>query len=264
MLHHYREPRSMRYWLMGLLWTGLVLSLVYSLSVAFVMLVDPDVLVDEMSPVAGGQIVMLLVVGGVAVLGALVYIPSVVMFCVWIYRASTNARALGARHMTISAGWSVGWFFIPFANWVMPYKAMSEIVRASDPDAMDGRWHLATLPGIVPAWWACWLISGVASQISWRLDGSAELITAGIWLDVFSSVVSAGAAWLAILIIQRIHRDQQEKARRVPEVGQSVCMGCGYDLRGTPGTHCPECGTPIPGRDDFVVYPAEEAPRYDY
>ena len=28
--------------------------------------------------------------------------------------------------MTISAGWAIGWFFVPFANLVMPYQAMKE------------------------------------------------------------------------------------------------------------------------------------------
>src|SRR5262249_29946861 len=40
---------------------------------------------------------------------------------VWVYRANRNARALGAEGLAYSPGWSVGWFFVPLANLVMPY-----------------------------------------------------------------------------------------------------------------------------------------------
>ena len=59
---------------------------------------------------------------------------------------------------------------------------------------------------------------------------------------------AAGAAWAGGIVIatllgllgqSRLHLD---RLRRRHEAGR--CVRCGYDLRGNPATHCPECGTP--------------------
>src|SRR5207237_10475885 len=48
----------------------------------------------------------------------------------WIYRTNANAHSF-STDMTITPGWSVGWFFIPFANLVMPYRGVQETWRES-------------------------------------------------------------------------------------------------------------------------------------
>ncbi|XAL99788.1 DUF4328 domain-containing protein [Phycisphaeraceae bacterium D3-23] len=264
MQYTYQDRSVIRTLLIILLWLQLALGLAYALAVMGIMATDPTPLINDTAAISDLQLYALFTVFGLAALGFLCYIPSVVFFCMWIHRANRNARALGAHSMTITPGWSAGWFFIPFANWVMPYRAMAEIARASDPDAPGDRWHLGVLPGIVPMWWAAWLISGFMAQISWQIDGTPEALTAAMWLDGLGSLVGVAAAGLAIAVIQRITKDQREKARRTPDAGGGVCLACAYDLRGSGGTHCPECGTPIPGRDDFVVYPADDQPQNPY
>src|SRR5262245_61248809 len=61
----------------------------------------------------------------------IVVVTSAVLFLRWIHRANWNARALGAQGMEFSPGWSIGWYFVPFANLWKPYQAMREIWRAS-------------------------------------------------------------------------------------------------------------------------------------
>ncbi len=41
---------------------------------------------------------------------------------VWLHRSVANARSLGVQ-TEATPGWSVGWWFIPFANLVKPYRA---------------------------------------------------------------------------------------------------------------------------------------------
>lgn len=60
-----------------------------------------------------------------------VTITTIILFVKWIYRASFNARALGAQNMKFTPGWSVGYYFIPFLNLWRPYQAMKEIWKAS-------------------------------------------------------------------------------------------------------------------------------------
>ena len=69
---------------------------------------------------------------------AILMIPGILLFCVWIRRANVNADALVASGMEFTPGWAVGWFFVPFANLYKPYQAMAEIYRASDPNADPG------------------------------------------------------------------------------------------------------------------------------
>jgi hypothetical protein len=69
--------------------------------------------------------------GIIAILQLVNLVVLIVLFCIWIYRANSNARQLGATDMQFSPGWSVGWYFIPIANLWKPYQAMCEIWRAS-------------------------------------------------------------------------------------------------------------------------------------
>lgn len=91
----------------------------------------------------------------------------------WIYFSSRNLRTFGAVGLTIRPGWAVGWYFIPIANLWKPYQAMKEIWQASS-DPLD--WDRQVVPGLMPAWWAIWLISNVADQASFRLLNDASTI----------------------------------------------------------------------------------------
>jgi hypothetical protein len=51
----------------------------------------------------------------------LVYVATVVVFAIFLRRANSNARALGAWSMRFTPGWVVGWFFVPIANLFMPW-----------------------------------------------------------------------------------------------------------------------------------------------
>ncbi len=42
---------------------------------------------------------------------------------VWLHRAVANARSLGVQ-TEATPGWSVGWWFIPFANLIKPYRIL--------------------------------------------------------------------------------------------------------------------------------------------
>ena len=69
-----------------------------------------------------------MVVGSLQFLAALTVI---VTFLVWLHRASRNLHLLSGRQMRFTPGWAVGWWFIPFANLVMPYKVVRESGRSS-------------------------------------------------------------------------------------------------------------------------------------
>ena len=52
----------------------------------------------------------------------------------------------------------MGWWFIPFANLVMPYRAMSELMAGEQPDGGSGRLEAEPTSALLPLWWAVLLV----------------------------------------------------------------------------------------------------------
>ena len=153
----------------------------------------------------------------------LVYVSLVVAFLVWLHRASRNVPALGnpKSKVEFTPGWAVGWFFIPFANLVMPYRAVREVWEKSDPAVRTQQDVMFTPPssgGLLLGWWVAWVASNVLSNASMRLQGAADTPEALRWtagLDLVADLVGILAAALAILVVRGIDRRQQERSRHV-------------------------------------------------
>ena len=164
---------------------------------------------------------------GLAGLGTLfVFVALAVAFLMWLHRASRNLRALGnpSQRIEFTPGWAVGWFFIPFANLVMPYKAVREVWEKSDPAVRTGDDFMFAGPSSAPlllGWWVTFIASNFAGNISGRLMADAHTdaalrFTAGV--DLIASLLSVVAAALAILVVRDIDRRQAERARHVAYV----------------------------------------------
>jgi hypothetical protein len=110
------------------------------------------------SPETGMFIVQLLI--ALLVLG--LEIAAGVYFFLWVYRACDNLYALGNLKLKYSPGWAVAWFFIPFANLVMPYLAMADILKRSaipgNNAIPDGQSMNKPTPIWIILWWAIFII----------------------------------------------------------------------------------------------------------
>src|SRR5439155_22409396 len=85
-----------------------------------------------------------------------VAIATIVAWCMWQHRSHANVRALGTADVKFTPRWAVGWWFIPIANVVQPFRAMSELWKASGSEPGAGDWKGkpgAVLLGI------CWAAS---------------------------------------------------------------------------------------------------------
>ncbi len=142
----------------------------------------------------------------------LVFIGAMIALLRWIYLAHVNARAFGADDMMGSPGWAVGWFFIPFANLVMPFLMMRELWKASSGPK---DWQGQAAPAAILAWWLFWIASGVASSVGFRLEleGNSEILPAAQMGFFLSDLLSIPALLLLGWIIGRI---QEMQARSEP------------------------------------------------
>lgn len=147
-----------------------------------------------------------------AFLGALV--AGAVFFGIWVHRAAKNLRGLGRSGMQFSPGGCVGWFYVPFVNLVRPFKAVSELWRASDgsPEADGASWSMmGSSTSLLGLWWGTWLVGNIVSNISGRVDDPAT--SGGIGL--LGSGLLLVAAVACILIMRGVSSRQAAAAERL-------------------------------------------------
>jgi hypothetical protein len=122
----------------------------------------------------------------------------------WIYRASANAH-LFSDGMTISPGWAVGWYFIPFANLVKPYQAMKESWLASH---YGSDWGAGEAPVVIRWWWLLWIVTNILSNVSWRLESAGAGAEAIEIIDLVNTGLNIALCLVLIRLMQRLAATQ--------------------------------------------------------
>lgn len=219
----------------------LVALAVSLLTIAVLYLVDENGPDDETAT----SLAIILVLGALG--GVIMLLVNFILFLVWVNRACKNAHALSTEvSMPYTSGWSVGWYFVPFANLIMPAKVMASIWNHSDPDiSKEGD---KTMARTVSLWWGLWIFTSIAENISNRLIESGEmsnavsqLMTVGVLLMEIAFTIY----WLKL--VTSVTQMQQQKSTRVDEYTLR-CEGCGEAISDRTQTHCELCGEPLPQR----------------
>ncbi len=137
-------------------------------------------------------------VGSLDVLMILSSLASSVVYLFWKYRAARNAIILDPARMRVSPAMAVGSYFIPLANFVIPYKAMRGISWAT----------LGSVQG-VDLWWAGHLgslILGIAAALV-----SNPMVDRLTMFDHIYMVVSVATFFVSWWLVMRITRAQSAK-----------------------------------------------------
>lgn len=139
-----------------------------------------------------------------------VFVVSIVLVARWIHRAHANLRESGMDGLEVTPGWAVGWYFVPFANLVMPFKAMRELWNASrgQHDPFGGE-----APSVIKAWWAAWIVGNILSNVGSRIlvmdDGGPGNVTVGNAVGAAGTVGVLIAAVLLRKIIAGVTEAQR-------------------------------------------------------
>ena len=138
-----------------------------------------------------------------------------VLFLTWLHRVVTNNGALGARMLRFTPGASVGWWFIPIANWYMPFRVVSEAWRAADPQlpwSTPDQRATRPVPGLFTGWWVALALGSVLATFGNAAGGGrgADLDALHTATVVFmaASVALAAAAVLGAMVVMRLSRRQ--------------------------------------------------------
>jgi hypothetical protein len=141
-----------------------------------------------------------------------------VVWLIWQHHATENLWARGYRDLRIRPGWAVGWWFIPFASWVMPCVAMLELDRRSTSDGTPRQ-----ASPLVGSWWGVYIGATLVVFIGLLFAVLGDLADLGRNADSHTTVfdltatahaaapwvlalglVTAVSAGLAIAVVRRI------------------------------------------------------------
>lgn len=152
-------------------------------------------------------------------------ILTAIFFLIWLYRVTKNVEAFGAVP-EYSPALAVGCWFIPFANLVMPCKAVNDAWEKSEPFIKEKTeyWHKSSAAWLFIGWWGCWIISRILSRVA---DVYAEKVeTTDQWFiltkiimvfDIFSII----SAFCCIMIILGINKRQEARYKYLSDSAES-------------------------------------------
>lgn len=198
MADHLRGIGKLKSILIPLIWLGIAMSIA-EIVVGFSILEQPELNDATESLTLYDWVIFLS------------FILLIVTYCVfgrWIWVASKNLW----DHMVLnySPASNIWWHAVPFMNLYKPFDAMREIwsksIRTDDSYIGVNEGYSVEIPIYMKIWWAGWIISNLAANISFRLPiGQTSVI-----LDIVSAAAAIVSYYFVIRIITDI-TDAQEK-----------------------------------------------------
>jgi hypothetical protein len=95
--------------------------------------------------------------------GFLVYVVALVVFFVWVHRATGNVSALGSPSVRFTPGAAVWSFLIPIVNLWQSHQVMAWLWSESQPGPLENEHTLERTTTLVNWWWGVYLFSTVGS-----------------------------------------------------------------------------------------------------
>ncbi|MEU1480094.1 DUF4328 domain-containing protein [Streptomyces sp. NPDC005760] len=136
-----------------------------------------------------------------------------VVFVIWFWRVRVNAEVFSPNGHRKARGWVIGGWIAPFVNLWYPRRVMLDVWDASRPaDRTAGH-------APVNAWWTLWLLSSVGGELLYGIADSADTpqrVHDWTYLVMLADGLDLAAAALAALLVLKVTRMQDEKARRGP------------------------------------------------
>jgi Domain of unknown function (DUF4328)/GYF domain 2 len=226
-LDGFRDPTALTGWLTGLLLADVVLAPIAMISgymeYNVLQVIRDGGFADEAAREAA-TLTNDLRQGIIGMLQVGCFIATVVLFIKWIVRSNHNVRQLGATGLKNTPRWAAGWYFVPFANLWMPYRAMSEIWRASKSPAT---WSSLKAGAILPVWWALFLFDNFMGNIEARGVLSAKTTQQMIdvaGFGIFTDAMTVPACLAALYLVRQVWRMQMaslERLKATPEATEN-------------------------------------------
>jgi hypothetical protein len=147
--------------------------------------------------------------GALLGLSALVGIAVFVLLIVWTRKAHKVSQLEVREGRRWSQGWSIGAWFIPFANFIITPMMLGEISRIGEARKRTGRgsnWVNGSIPPsifrdqILIWWWVLYVAGVFLSQISLGVANSAAELYDG-WWSTYSVAMQASAVGFVLTAV---------------------------------------------------------------
>ncbi|WP_326721065.1 DUF4328 domain-containing protein [Streptomyces sp. NBC_00243] len=138
-------------------------------------------------------------------------VAAIVVYLIWFQRMRVNAEVFNPFGHSKRRAWVIWGWFVPIVNLWFPRRVMLDIWDASTPVGSRGS-H-----GLVNAWWTLWIISLIADRAgstSYRKAETPQELQDATGQIMLADVMDIAAAVLAILVVLRLTRMQNEKAHQ--------------------------------------------------
>jgi hypothetical protein len=171
-------------------------------------------------------------------LSFLALLATATVLIIWQWRSAKNNQLLGRIRPRFTPGWSIGGWFIPFANLVIPVRIFHDLWQGSAPENRNFRdWHDLRRWSVIGWWWAFWVSGNVLTLF---ISGGAPVTLDDYQrvdrIDAAGSILTATAACFAIVVVRTITRRQElmqteRLARTVSDPGWYVDPTARFDHR---------------------------------
>ena len=149
--------------------------------------------------------------GGVTFLSWLASLVVLVLMMIWSNLSHKATQDLWHGDRKWSSGWTVGGWFIPFANWVIPKLVLNEIERIALAPRRNGRAEMdrsRTTP-VGRAWWLLFVAGLIVGRLTgyqviedW--DGTDASLRTGYTLVAIGHGLLAISAVFGAIYVRRI------------------------------------------------------------
>jgi hypothetical protein len=155
-------------------------------------------------------------VAGAYLLSSICEIAVFVLLIVWLWRAYSNTRVFGAGPWRWGRGWTVGAWFIPLANLVIPKLLINDAWRGADSRAPGNpMWRRLPVAGVVTVWWILLAAGRVLLQVADAgatvVDDMGDVVPFDQFGAVVALVCTAGSI-LGAIAIWKLFRRQHGRA----------------------------------------------------
>lgn len=137
----------------------------------------------------------------------------VIVYLCWFWRVRANAGVFAPQAQSMKPGWAIGGWFVPIVSLWYPRRITRDIWDASSPVGARRSYVL------VNAWWTLWLLSLLGDRlgtVDYGKADAADQMHSGAYQSMISDGLDIAAGVLAILLVLRLTRMQNEKALAGP------------------------------------------------
>jgi hypothetical protein len=142
------------------------------------------------------------------------WIAIFVVMVVWLHKAHKATQRLWHGSRSWGSGWTIGAWFIPLANVVIPKLVINEIERIARSHRHNGAvsdgWRGQSTYALGWLWWIggaiALFVSTVAAGLTEEVEATADEIRTGYAFQGIGLLIAAGALPLGALFFRKLGR----------------------------------------------------------